>query len=459
MSDRSPISFPAGFLWGAATAAYQIEGSPLADGAGPNIWHRFSHTAGRTHEGHTGDVACDHYRRADEDVALMRELGLDAYRFSIAWARILPEGRGRVNPAGLAFYDRLVDRLLASSIQPFVTLYHWDLPAALDDRGGWLNPDIAGWFAEYARVVFEALGDRVTTWVTLNEPWVITDAGYLTGVHAPGHANLFEAPLAAHNLLRAHGAAVQAYRSVRRDRIGIVVNLEPKDPSSQSPEDLAATQRADVYMNYQYLEPVFKGRYPEGLAEIYGEAWPRFSEDDMAQICQPIDFLGINYYTRGVMQNDPATPPVRARRVTVEGGWCTETGWEVAPESLTRCLCWVTERYGRIPIYVTENGAAIADPPTAIDGTVEDPLRVDYYRRHLTAAYRAMERGVDLRGYFAWSLLDNYEWACGYSKRFGLIHVDYATQKRTIKASGRFYREVIRTNGAVLGVPRPLREQ
>ena len=266
--------FPDGFLWGAATSAYQIEGSPLADGAGPSIWHRFSHTPGRTTNGETGDVAVDHYHRWADDVQLMRDLGLSAYRFSISWSRILPQGTGALNAAGLAFYDRLVDALLAAGIQPMVTLYHWDLPAALDDRGGWLNGDIANWFADYVTTVVRALDDRVTLWNTLNEPWVVSDGGYLHGALAPGHRNLYEAPIASHNLLRAHGRAVQAYRAVGKHRIGIVVNLEPKYPASDDPADLAATARADAYMNRQFLDPMLLGRYPDELAEIFGEAWP-----------------------------------------------------------------------------------------------------------------------------------------------------------------------------------------
>lgn len=447
---REPSRFPERFLWGAATSAYQIEGSPLADGAGPSIWHRFAHTPGRMQDGATGDIACDHYRRWREDVTLLRDLGLGAYRFSIAWARILPEGRGRLNAPGLDFYSHLVDHLLDSGIQPCVTLYHWDLPAALDDRGGWLNPDVAGWFADYARIVFEALGDRVPMWATLNEPWVVADAGYLHGVHAPGHRNLFEAPLVAHNLLRAHGAAVQAFRAVGRGRIGLVVNLEPKDPASDSAADRAATARADAYMNRCYLDAILLGRYPEELREIFGAAWPEFPARDLDLIRAPIDFLGVNYYTRAVVQDDPTALPVRARPVRQSGRLHTELGWEVHPESLARVLCWVKERYGDVPLYVTENGAAFADPPAAAGGRVEDAFRVEYYREHLRAALVALQRGVDLRGYFAWSLLDNLEWAEGYSKRFGLVHVDFATQRRTPKASAHFYREVVRTRGAVL---------
>jgi beta-glucosidase len=446
------IRFPDNFLWGAATSAYQIEGSPLVDGAGPSIWHRFSHSAGRTANGETGDVACDHYRRYADDVALMRELGLNSYRFSISWSRVLPEGRGRVNAAGLGFYDRLVDALLAAGIQPNVTLYHWDLPAALDDRGGWLNPDVAGWFADYARVVFDKLDDRVGMWATLNEPWVVTDGGYLQGALAPGHRNLYEAPITTHHLMRGHAAAVEAYRASGKHRIGIVVNLEPKYAASDSEEDQAATRRADAYMNRQYLDPVLLGEYPNELREIFGEAWPDHSATELESLKQPIDFVGVNYYTRSVTRNDPLAWPVRAGRVEQPRHVYTETSWEVYPDGLTDTLKWVTERYGRIPLYVTENGAAFYDPPQPIEGRVDDPLRVAYYRSHLTAAYKALCQGVDLRGYYAWSLLDNYEWSLGYSKRFGIVHVDYATQKRTPKASARFYSEVIRTKGSVLGV-------
>jgi beta-glucosidase len=445
------IRFPDDFLWGAATSAYQIEGSPLADGAGPSIWERFVHSPGLTESGDTGDIACDHYHRFSDDVQLMASLGLNSYRFSVAWSRILPRGRGKVNPAGLSFYDRLVDALLANEIEPMVTLYHWDLPAALDDRGGWLNSDMADWFAEYAQVMTRALGDRVANWLTLNEPWVVTDGGYLHGTLAPGHRNLFEAPIVTHNLLRAHGAAVQAYRAERKGRIGLVVNLEPKYPASDSAEDLAATERADAYMNRQYLDPVFFGRYPAELQEIFGPAWPTAAEADMRLIQQPIDFLGINYYTRCVTRHDEANQPLRVSGIRVAEHTHTETGWEVFPPALTRVLLWVKERYGEIPLYITENGAAFYDPPQPLNGVVSDPLRVHYYREHLRAAYQAIQRGVDLRGYFAWSLLDNFEWSLGYAKRFGLFHVDYETQRRTPKASAHFYAEVIRTRGAVLG--------
>jgi beta-glucosidase len=444
-----PARFADDFLWGAATSAYQVEGSPLADGAGPSIWHRFSHTPGHIWNGDTGDVACDHYSRFESDVKLMRELGLNAYRFSISWSRVLPEGRGRVNSRGLDFYQRLVDALLQHGIQPFVTLYHWDLPAALDDRGGWLARDSASWFADYARDMFRALDDRVRFWTTLNEPWVVADAGYLHGVHAPGHADLREAPVVSVNLLRAHSSAVEVYRAEGRHEIGIVVNLEPKYPASDRPEDVAATARARAYMNRQYLDPIFFGTYPKALHEIFGEAWEGFSDADLEQIREGIDFLGINYYTRAVTRDDPTASPTRASTVQQYDSTCTELGWEVYPQGLTDTLLWVRNRYGALPLYVTENGAAFADPAIARGALVDLP-RLDYYREHLRAAEEAIRNGVDLRGYFAWSLLDNFEWAWGYSKRFGIVHVDFQTQQRTPKASALFYSRVIRTKGEAL---------
>jgi len=451
MSDV--FQFPDDFLWGAATSAYQIEGSPLADGAGPSIWHRFSHTPGLTLNGDTGDVACDHYRLYESDVALMADIGLNAYRFSISWSRVLPEGTGPVNQKGLDFYSRLVDALLKRDIAPNVTLYHWDLPAALDDRGGWLNRDIAQWFTDYAGIMFDALGDRVPMWATINEPWVVTDGGYLHGKLAPGHRNLFESPIASHNLLRSHGMAVEAFRgsqATKNGKIGLVVNLEPQYEASDSAEDVAATARADAYMNRQYLDPLFLGRYPDEMAKIFGEAWIEHTADDMKLIAQPADFLGINYYKRNVTRHDMIQEPVRTSGVHQPDNVHTEIGWEVYPPALTRILLWVRERYGDISLYITENGAAFNDPPAATGGVVDDPARVEYIHGHLLAAREAMRQGVNLRGYFVWSLLDNYEWAHGYSTRFGIVHVNYETQERTIKSSGKFYSSVVKTNGGAL---------
>ena len=450
MMTTSTYRFPEGFLWGAATSAYQIEGSPLADGAGPSIWQRFAHTPGMMHDGDTGDVACDHYKRWRDDVALMGELGLRAYRFSISWSRILPDGRGRVNRKGLAFYERLVDALLERQIMPVATLYHWDLPAALDDMGGWLNRDVASWFADYATVMYRALADRVPMWATLNEPWVVAHAGYVEGTLAPGHRSLYEAPIVAHNLMRAHGAGVQAYRAAAKQRIGLVVNLEPKHTATQEEEDLLATKHADAYMNRQYLDLAMLGRDPEEMRAIFGDAWPDFPAEDYALIKQPLDWVGVNYYTRSVNKWSAKRWPVRARPVRQWNATYTETGWEVYPRGLTETLAWVTKRYGPIPLYVTENGAAFFDPPTPIDGEVDDPNRVAYYRAHIRAVHDAIAAGADVRGYFAWSLLDNLEWSLGFAKRFGIVHVDFSSLRRTVKRSGRVYAEIVRTNGATL---------
>ncbi len=473
-------AFPDEFVWGASTSAYQIEGSPLADGAGPSNWHRFVHMPGNVADGTTGDVACDHYRRYEEDVRLMAELGLSSYRFSISWSRIYPDGFGRANQAGIDFYSRLVDALLEAGIQPNVTLFHWDLPAALEDRGGWLNPQIAEWFAAYARVMFDALDDRVPLWATLNEPWVVMDGGYLAGVLAPGHRSIFEAPRAAHNLLRAHAAAVEVYREAGRHEIGIVINLEPKVPASDRSEDVAAASRADAYMNRIFLDPLFLGAYPKELAEMFGAAWIDPPAAELDAIRTPIDFLGINYYKRAIVRDSPldaafldsaATGPqdetarerfarnpaavlTRTREVPQRRAVHTDIGWPVYAPGLTATLSWVRGRYESIPLYVTENGATFYDPPVA-DGGIDDVLREQYLREHLLAAHKAIEEGIDLRGYYVWSLLDNFEWAQGLSKRFGIVHVDYETQQRTIKRSGRFYRDVIRTNGRELfGEPR-----
>ena len=446
----SDTAFPPGFLWGAATSAYQIEGSPLADGAGLSNWHRFAHTPGRVRGGDTGDIACDHYRRMPEDVALMQSLGLQAYRFSVAWSRVMPEGRGRVNPAGLGFYERLVDALLAAGIQPLLTLHHWDWPAALDDRGGWLNPDSAHWFADYAQVMARALGDRVASWATFNEPWVITDGGFLNGTLAPGHRSAYEAAIAARHLMVAHGRGVQVLRAEACRQVGLVVNLEPKDAASNSPADLAACVRADAYMNRQFLDPALLGCCPAPLREVFGPAWVDWPAADLALARQPLDWLGINYYTRSVNRHDDSAWPLRAAQVHQPMSTHTETGWEVHAPSLTGVLQWVQQRYGNIPLYITENGAAFYDPPVAPAEGVQDPLRIAYYQSHLGAVADALRAGVDVRGYMAWSLLDNLEWAHGFSKRFGLVHVNLATGQRTPKASARWYAGAIARHGAGL---------
>jgi beta-glucosidase len=324
------------------------------------------------------------------------------------------------------------------------------LPAALDDRGGWLNPDIADWFADYASVMYKRLDDRVKLWATLNEPWVVTDGGYLHGALAPGHKNRFEAPIASHHLLRSHGKAVQAYRALGKHQVGLVVNIEPKYPASDKPEDIAATKRAEAYMNRQYLDPVFHGHYPPEMSEIFGEAWPEWPQQDYELIRQPIDFLGINYYTRNVVRHEASAWPLKTAAVRQPQATYTETGWEVFPQGLTDTLLWVKQHYGNIPQYVTENGAAFFDPPTAQRGRVNDPLRVEYFRTHLRAIHDAIAQGVDLRGYCAWSLMDNLEWSLGYSKRFGIVHVNFETLERTLKDSAHFYASVIASHGGAL---------
>ena len=449
-AGRPPSPFPPDFLWGAATSAYQIEGSPSADGAGDSIWSRFARQPGRVRDAAAVDVACDHYRRWREDVRLMEALGLNAYRFSVSWSRVLPAGTGAVNAAGLAFYDRLVDALLAAGIAPCLTLYHWDLPAALDDRGGWLNRDSAAWFARYAEVVHGALGDRVALWATINEPWVVMDAGYLHGTHAPGHRDRAEAPRAAHNLLRAHGAALAALRAAGAGKVGIVLNLEPKHPATDSPVDRDAAARADAYMNGFFLDALLTGAYPGALPGLFGRDWPAFPAEDFALIHQSLDWIGVNYYTRAVVRHEPGAGLLAAAPVRRRGAVHTEMGWEAYPPGLGEVLDRVWRAARPAPLYVTENGAAFPDPPPASDGSLDDPPRAAYLRAHLREARAVLERGVDLRGYFVWSLLDNLEWAEGRSKRFGIVHVDPGSQERTIKSSGRLYADLIRSGGRAL---------
>jgi beta-glucosidase len=447
MTESIPL--PRDFLWGVATSAYQIEGCPLADGAGPNIWHRFSHEPGMTVSGHTGDVACDHYNRYADDVALMASLGVSAYRFSVAWARVLPKGRGKVNTKGLSYYDRLIDTLLENDIRPFVTLYHWDLPLELENKGGWLNDDTARWFGDYADLMFRAFCDRVPYWMTINEPAVIMEKGYVLGVYAPGHRNAAEAPSVARNLLRAHGYAVQAYRDRGDGCIGIAVNIQPKYPATESVTDQAAARRANAWRNLQFLDAILLGSMPDELPEMFGREWKGLSPEDLKLIHQPIDYVGLNYYTRVVVGEDALTLPLRARRVE-QNSTSTLIGWEIYPEGLTQTLVALHERYAGIPIYITECGAAFKDPIAMNGEDVHDPERVEFLRSHLLAAIEAYDKGVDLRGFFVWSLLDNFEWNSGYTMPFGIVQVDFETQQRTVKSSGRFFTEVARSNGANL---------
>ncbi|WP_422740530.1 GH1 family beta-glucosidase [Micromonospora sp. WMMD729] len=444
MPDLSKL--PPDFLWGVATAAYQIEGAVDVDGRAPSIWDTFSATPGKVDNGDTGAVACDHYHRWPEDLALLRRLGVDAYRFSVAWPRVMPEGVGRVNAAGLDFYDRLVDTLLADGVRPFVTLYHWDLPQALQDAGGWPERATAEAFADYAAVVAGRLGDRVADWNTVNEPLCVCWIGHLEGTMAPGERDLTRAVHASHHVLLGHGLATQAIRAnaARPASVGLVVNLSPIEPATDRPEDVAAARRADGHVNRWWLDPIHGRGYPADMVETYGVE-PPVRGDDLAVIATPTDFLGVNYYFRQLVVDDPTGPAPYAKQVPVPGSVQTAMGWEMYAPGLERLLVDVHEQYRPARIIVTESGSAWHDEVTA-EGTVEDKERTDHLEQHLAACASAVARGVPLEGYFVWSLLDNFEWAYGYDKRFGLVHVDYATQRRTVKASGLRYAELIRAH-------------
>jgi beta-glucosidase len=443
------LTFPEGFLWGAATAAYQIEGAWKADGKGENIWDRFTHTKYKVRNGDTGDVACDHYHRMPQDVALMRSLGLQAYRFSVSWARVLPRGRGKANLKGLGFYDRLVDKLTAAGITPVVTLNHWDTPQALEDLGGWPDRRCADWFADYAALMFETLGDRVAFWATHNEPFITAFLGYATGDFAPGGGDNKQGIRAAHHLLLGHGRAVDAFRrSGRRGKIGIVLDHPWYVPASGRPEDLAACGRAFGAGQGIFLDAIFLGRYPAVLAEWSKSLVPDVEPGDMKEISQPMDFLGINHYSTVAVGFSHRGQFLKISReeISSPGMGKTFVGWGIHPAGLTALLENLRDRYGNPPVYITENGAALEDAPDR-KGFVEDWGRVEYLRGYIRAAHAAIARGCDVRGYFVWSLLDNFEWAHGYEPRFGIVRVDYKTQKRTPKRSALWYREVIRQNG------------
>ena len=438
MTAGAAGAFPPGFVWGAATSAYQIEGAVAEEGRGESIWDRFAHTPGRTRGGETGDVADDHFHRHGTDVALISQLGLGAYRFSIAWPRIQPTGAGPANAAGLDFYDRLVDELAERGIAPFVTLYHWDLPQPLEDAGGWPARETADAFAAYAEVVAGRLGDRAAAFITINEPWCVSNLGYRTGEHAPGRAEPDAALAAAHHVLLAHGLAVEAIRRAARGvPAGIALNFEPKHPASAHPLDLEAALVEHDRFNRWFLDPIAGLPYPEEGVRSWGWRREEIRPEDMAVISRPIDFLGVNYYTRRIVRS-PLLPPAPDAASDER----TAMGWEVYPDGLGQTLEFVRSRTGDLPLYVTENGAAFEDGPNP----AADPARVAFLRRHLRVTLRSIADGVPLRGWFVWSLLDNFEWAQGYRPRFGVVRVDFDTQERLIRDSGRFLADVARAN-------------
>jgi beta-glucosidase len=471
--ERAPArSFPAGFVWGAATAAYQIEGGAYEDGRGPSIWDTFSHTPGKVRNGDTGDVAADHYHRTAQDVAIMADLGLSAYRLSVAWPRIVPSVDGTTNQPGVDFYSRLVDQLLGSGITPLVTLYHWDLPQYLQDEGGWLNRDTATRFADYAAVIGAALGDRVPTITTLNEPWCSAFLGHASGVHAPGMRDNAAALAAAHHLNLAHGLGVTALRSVMpaTGQTSVTLNLAQVRGASDSDADRDAVRHVDAISNRIFLEPMLRGRYPQDLLDDMSHItdWSFIHDGDVEAIAAPIDVLGINYYSPTLVTaatpdvlsqvtsrwvNDPQSSPGpsaypgtdRAYALPQDGPY-TAMNWRIEPGSLTELLIRVHRDYPELPLMITENGAAF-DDAIAGDDHVHDADRIGYVHDHLAAVHDAIALGVDLRGYFLWSLMDNFEWAWGYSKRFGIVHVDFDTQQRRLKDSAVWYRGVIAANG------------
>ncbi|MFE2061070.1 GH1 family beta-glucosidase [Streptomyces sp. NPDC059467] len=468
----TPVAFPPAFLWGAATSAYQIEGAVRKGGRTPSIWDTFSHTPGKTADGDHGDIAVDHYHRYREDVALMAELGLTAYRFSVSWSRVQPTGRGPAVQVGLDFYRRLVDELLAKGIKPAVTLYHWDLPQELEDAGGWPERDTAYRFAEYAQIVGEALGDRVEQWITLNEPWCSAFLGYGSGVHAPGRTDPVAALRAAHHLNLAHGLGTAALRSVMPplNQVAVSLNSSVIRPISQRPADLAAARQIDDLANGIFHGPLLHGAYPATLLAATSTVtdWSYVLDGDLRAIQQPLDALGLNYYTPTLVSaadGVPDGPGADGHGASSFSPWPgaddvafhqtpgerTEMGWTVDPTGLHELIMRYVQEAPGLPLYITENGAAYEDKVDA-DGRVHDPERITYLHGHLAAVHRAITDGADVRGYYLWSLMDNFEWAYGYAKRFGMVHVDYGTLERTPKSSAHWYGEVART-GALPGVP------
>lgn len=434
------------FAWGAATSAYQIEGAADVDGKGPSNWDHFARIPGAIRNGHSGIIACDHYNRFRTDIALMRDLGLTAYRFSVSWPRVMPAGRGTPNIAGLDFYDALVDELRANDIEPFVTLFHWDLPLVLQSQlGGWVSEDLPQIFADYAEIMFKRLGDRVRYWMTLNEPWVVVDAGYFHGVHPPGIKDRALGYCAGHNLLRAHAYAVDRYRrgAYGDGAITFALNTSYSFPATQSPEDIAAAERAVLNFGGWFGDPAHTGDYPAVMRARLGDLLPEFTDADATLLRGSCDYIALNYYTSEVVRYAPDANPMEYEVVPQPNVPATSMNWPIRPDGFLAILRWLHERYGGKPIYITENGAALEDVPDET-GFVDDQHRIQYLHDHLQAIVDATRQGVDVSGFFAWSLLDNLEWAEGFDKRFGLIRCDHATQTRTIKASGHWYRDTIK---------------
>jgi beta-glucosidase len=459
MTTNPGLALPGDFVWGVATSSYQIEGAVTEDGRLPSIWDTFCRTPGKIAGDDTGDVACDHYHRWAQDIALMSTIGVDAYRFSVAWPRVRPHGGGPVNRAGLGFYDRLVDELLAAGITPYPTLYHWDLPQALQDRGGWTNRDTAEIFAEYAGIVTDALGDRVAHWTTLNEPRCVAWIGHLEGRHAPGISDIAAAVPASYHLLLGHGLAVQAIRAQRPEaRVGLVNLLSACEPASARPADIAAAERLDGHANRWWLDPLYGRGFPEDMLRVYQTDPPALAGDEEV-IAAPLDWLGVNYYAPSVVADDPDGPPPYAREAGApDGARRTLLDWEIRADGLEQVLLRLTRDYSPARIIVTENGSAWADTVTG-DGQVRDPARLRYLQEHLASCARAAGQGAPLGGYFAWSLLDNFEWADGYRPRFGLVYVDFSSQRRILKDSGAGYADIIAAHRAAAGarpVARPV---
>lgn len=436
------LCFPKDFIWGVATASYQIEGAYNEDGRGESIWDRFSKTPGNTLNSDTGDVACDHYHRYQEDIKLIKSLGVDAYRFSIAWPRIFPNGYGKPNLKGLDFYKRVIEELHKHNLIPFATLYHWDLPQSLQDKGGWANRDTAKYFSDYAYYLFNQLGASVPNWITHNEPWCAANLGYGNGHHAPGIKDKKQAVQAGHHLLYSHGLAVQAYRAAGLwGQIGITLNLSPKYPASAEEEDIQAALRADALDNRWFLDPVLIGEYPKFIWEIYSEHGlePKTQADDLKIMSTPIDFLGVNYYSRSIIGSDHNN--MFGFKHYPGKNEVTEMGWEIYPQGLYDLLIRLKNDYNNIPLYITENGACFKDQ--LINDRVYDQQRKEYLKQHFAAACKALSQQVPLKGYFVWSLMDNFEWAFGYERRFGIVYIDYPTQQRFLKDSAKWYRDFL----------------